>query len=111
VARHQVLIDELSRASVVGVDTPNLGGRQVNFVNILACKEIGYSLLAGQVQLRSTATLFENTAYASPTISPGPRLTKQISAAVKIKPLKQRLQQSRRIYRCFIKRYRPTRVQ
>jgi hypothetical protein len=47
---HQVLVDELGRIRVVGVNPANLGRRQVNLVDPLFLEKSAHLCLVGQVQ-------------------------------------------------------------
>ncbi len=52
---HQVLVDELGRVGVVGVDAADFGGGQVHLGGLFLCKEGLHGGLVGQVQLRMGA--------------------------------------------------------
>jgi hypothetical protein len=47
---HQVLVDEIGRIRIVGVDPPDLGGSQVDHLRLFGREERPYSALVGQVE-------------------------------------------------------------
>ena len=58
---HQILIDELGRVGVVGVNAAHLGGCQNHGVRTFRLKKVSHSSLVRQVQLRMGACQRFNT--------------------------------------------------
>lgn len=52
---HQVLVDEVGRVGVVGMDAPHLGGRQIHLVRLLRAEELRDRCLIGQVEFGMSA--------------------------------------------------------
>ena len=52
---HEVVVDELRRVSVVGVDAADPGSREVDLLWRLGGEELTYGVLFGEVELRMCA--------------------------------------------------------